>query len=134
MFFAYKTYSNFSSNWVLVLYQNSFQQNSLPRIHSSLLQLIATYSFINLDTVAPLARFWPKETCVFLCALNLFVRNHVYNTFACAQVNSMGQLRAGNVNSLFNERYIICWGDLHRSKSTLGGGGGGGGRTASSSL
>ena len=27
----------------------------------------------------------------------------MYNTFACAQVNSMGQLRAGNVNENVND-------------------------------
>ena len=28
----------------------------------------------------------------------------------------------GSHDTCFNKRYIICWADLHRSKSTLGGG------------
>ena len=45
-----------------------YQQNSLPRLHSSLLHLIATYSFINLDTVTPLVHFLAKRNlCISLC-------------------------------------------------------------------
>ena len=63
-----KLTANFSLTGSLFCIRALYQQNSLPRIHSSLLQLIATYSFINLDTVTPLARFLAKRNlCISLC-------------------------------------------------------------------
>ena len=63
-----KLTANFSLTGSLFCIRALYQQNSLPRIHSSLLQLIATYSFINLDTVTHLARFLAKRNlCISLC-------------------------------------------------------------------
>ena len=63
-----KLTADFSLTGSLFCIRALYRQNSLPRIHSSLLQLIATYSFINLDTVTPLARFLAKRNlCISLC-------------------------------------------------------------------
>ena len=68
-----KLTANFSLTGSLFCIRALYQQNSLPRIHSSLLQLITTYSFINLDTVTPLAHLLAKINLCILSALNFFV-------------------------------------------------------------
>ena len=87
-----KLAADFSLTGSLFCISAIYQQNSLPRLHFSLLQLIATYRFINLDTVTRLAHFLAKRNlCISLCVeLFFFVGNYVYNTFACAQVKWLG--------------------------------------------
>ena len=55
-----KLTANFSLTGSLFCIRALYQQNSLPRIHSSLLQLIATYSFINWTQLLLWPAFWPK--------------------------------------------------------------------------
>ena len=55
-----KLTTNFFLTGSLFCIRALYQQNSLPRIHSSLLQLIATYSFINWTQLLLWPAFWPK--------------------------------------------------------------------------
>ena len=63
-----KLTADFSLTGSLFCIRALYKQNSLPRLHSSLLQLIVTYSFINLDMVTPLALFLAKRNlCISWC-------------------------------------------------------------------
>ena len=107
--FTNKTDSRFFLTESLFCIRALYKQNSLPRIHSSLLQLIAAYSFTNLDTATPLASFLAKRNLRISLSFELFCwQSCLQYIRLCTCKKGMGWLRAGKVICNFSSEETFC--------------------------